>query len=61
LLAGAGITSGEDVEIAIKLGSEGVGVASAVMKAKDPLKVAEDLVKGAIRGMEGRRALIKIK
>ena len=59
LLAGAGITSGEDVEIAIKLGSEGVGVASAVMKAKDPLKVAEDLVKGAIRGMEGRRALIK--
>ncbi|MCQ4345033.1 MAG: triose-phosphate isomerase [Sulfolobaceae archaeon] len=59
LLAGAGITSGEDVEIAIKLGSEGVGVASAVMKAKDPVKVAEDLVKGAIRGMEGRRALIK--
>ena len=54
LLAGAGITSGEDVEVAIKLGSDGIGVASAVMKAKDPLKVAEDLVKGALRGMEAR-------
>ncbi len=54
LLAGAGITSGEDVEVAIKLGSDGIGVASAVMKAKDPLKVAEDLVKGALKGMELR-------
>ncbi|MGC9106430.1 MAG: triose-phosphate isomerase [Thermoprotei archaeon] len=56
LLAGAGITSGEDVEVAIRLGSDGIGVASAVMKAKDPLKVAEDLVKGAIRGFESRRS-----
>lgn len=35
LIAGAGITSGEDVATAIKLGASGIGVASAVMKAKD--------------------------
>jgi len=36
VLCGAGISSGEDVATAIKLGSEGVLLASGVVKAKDP-------------------------
>ncbi|AWR97383.1 triose-phosphate isomerase [Acidianus sulfidivorans JP7] len=51
LIAGAGISSGEDVYTAIKLGSAGIGVASAVMKAKEPEKVVEDFIKGALRAI----------
>ena len=36
VLCGAGITSGEDVAAAMKLGAEGVLVASGVVKAADP-------------------------
>jgi triosephosphate isomerase len=43
LLAGAGITNGEDVERAVELGAKGILVASAVMKAKDPVKVMREL------------------
>ncbi len=43
LLAGAGITSEADVRRAIELGAKGVLVASAVMKAKDPVKVMRSL------------------
>ena len=39
VLCGAGITNGEDVAAAIKLGTEGVLVASGIVKAKDPYKV----------------------
>jgi triosephosphate isomerase len=39
VLCGAGITSGEDVAAAIKLGTQGVLVASGIVKAKDPYKV----------------------
>ncbi|MEW9491486.1 MAG: triose-phosphate isomerase [Candidatus Aramenus sulfurataquae] len=52
LIAGAGISTGEDVYTAIKLGASGIGVASAVMKAKDPRKVVEDFVKSALRAIE---------
>jgi len=38
-LCGAGITKGEDVIAALKLGTRGVLVASGVVKAKDPHKV----------------------
>ncbi len=38
-LCGAGITTGEDVAAALKLGTKGVLVASGVVKAKDPRKV----------------------
>jgi triosephosphate isomerase len=38
-LCGAGITKGEDVAAALKLGTMGVLVASGVVKAKDPRKV----------------------
>jgi len=43
LLAGAGITSGEDVARAVELGAKGILVASAVMKAKNPSKVMREL------------------
>jgi len=39
VLCGAGITNGEDVSAALRLGTEGVLVASGVVKAKDPYKV----------------------
>ncbi len=42
VLCGAGITSGEDVAAAIKLGTQGVLVASGIVKAKDPYKVMLD-------------------
>jgi triosephosphate isomerase len=38
-LCGAGITKGEDVAAALKLGTMGVLVASGIVKAKDPHKV----------------------
>ena len=39
VLCGAGITRGEDVAAALRLGTEGVLVASGVVKAKDPYRV----------------------
>jgi len=47
ILCGAGITTGEDVRAAIKLGTEGVLLASAFTKAADPAKVLRDLANGA--------------
>ncbi len=38
ILCGAGITRGEDVAAALELGTEGVLVASGIVKAKDPYK-----------------------
>ena len=38
ILCGAGITKGEDVAAALELGTEGVLVASGIVKAKDPYK-----------------------
>lgn len=45
VLCGAGVTSGGDVAVAIKLGSEGILVASGVVKAKDPSAVLNDFAK----------------
>ncbi|MEJ2771588.1 MULTISPECIES: triose-phosphate isomerase [unclassified Stygiolobus] len=58
LIAGAGITSGEDVYKAIELGADGIGVASAVMKAKDPEKVVSDFVSQALKAID-KRSLVK--
>lgn len=44
ILTGAGITTGDDVAAAIRLGTQGVLVASAVMKAQDPAKVIKEMV-----------------
>ncbi len=44
ILCGAGIGTGTDVDTAIKLGSQGVLLASAVAKAENPEKVLRGLV-----------------
>ncbi|MFX0116311.1 MAG: triose-phosphate isomerase [Candidatus Hodarchaeota archaeon] len=48
-LCGAGITNGADVAAAIKLGTQGVLLASGVVKAENPLEVLKDLANGALR------------
>ena len=42
ILCGAGITSGGDVSAALRLGTEGVLVASGIVKAKNPYRVMLD-------------------
>ena len=42
ILCGAGITRGEDVKAALKLGTQGVLVASGIVKAKDPYTVLRE-------------------
>lgn len=42
ILCGAGITRGEDVKAALKLGTQGVLVASGIVKAKDPYIVLRE-------------------
>ncbi len=42
ILCGAGISHGEDVAIALKLGTQGVLVASAIVKAKDPYSILRE-------------------
>ncbi|HDI31546.1 MAG TPA: triose-phosphate isomerase [Thermofilum sp.] len=49
VLCGAGITTGEDVEAALKLGTVGVLLASGVVKAKDWKAAIESLVKPIVR------------
>jgi len=45
VLCGAGVANGEDVAKALKLGTKGVLIATAVDKAKDPKAALNDLVK----------------
>lgn len=45
VLCGAGISTGDDVAAAIDLGTEGVLLASGIIKAKDPKAALFDLVK----------------
>jgi len=52
VLCGAGISTGEDVAKAIELGTEGVLLSSAYVKAKDPRKVLKDMAEGALRSWE---------
>lgn len=49
VLCGAGITTGEDVAAAIRLGAQGVLVASGVVKAKDQKAALLDLAEGAFK------------
>ena len=42
ILCGAGISHGEDVSVALKLGTHGVLVASGIVKAKDPYIILRD-------------------
>lgn len=48
-LCGAGISTGEDVYAALKLGTKGVLLASAFVKATDPEKKLMELVNGALK------------
>lgn len=48
VLCGAGITKGEDVAAALRLGTRGVLLASGVVKAKDPSKTLMELAKSAV-------------
>jgi triosephosphate isomerase len=50
VLCGAGVQDGQDVRKALELGAEGVLVASAVTKAKDPERVLEEMLLGFVRG-----------
>ena len=42
ILCGAGISHGEDVAVALKLQTQGVLVASAIVKAKNPYRVLRE-------------------
>ncbi|MEM0004580.1 MAG: triose-phosphate isomerase [Desulfurococcaceae archaeon] len=55
ILTGAGISTGEDVYIAIKLGTIGVLVASAIVKAKDVYQVMKDMASHAVKAVEELR------
>ena len=46
VLAGAGITSAEDVRVAVRLGARGVLVASAIIKSKNPGEKLRELAVG---------------
>ena len=52
VLCGAGITRGEDVAAALRLDTEGVLVASGVVKAKDPYKMLMEFA-DAVTGARG--------
>ena len=47
ILCGAGITKGDDVAAALKLGTKGVLVASGIVKAKNPHKVLLEFAQAA--------------
>jgi triosephosphate isomerase len=49
VLCGAGISTGEDVRMALELGAEGVLLASSVVKARDWRAATEDVIRGARR------------
>ena len=48
ILCGAGVKNGEDVAKAIELGTQGVLLASGVVKAKDKVRALNQLVRGLI-------------
>lgn len=48
VLCGAGVKTGEDVKKAIELGSEGVLLASGVVKAQDAESAIRDLIQGLL-------------
>ncbi len=54
VICGAGITNGDDVEAALRLGAQGVLVASGVVKAKDQEGALRDLANGLMRGIASR-------
>ncbi len=49
ILCGAGVKTGEDVAMALELGTQGVLLSSGVVKAKKPKEALEDLLSGFSR------------
>ncbi len=49
VLCGAGITTGSDVEAALKLGTRGVLLASGVVKAEKPERVLAEMAEAVVR------------
>ena len=54
LLCGAGIVTGQDVRRAIELGSEGILVASGIVKAKNWNKIVEEFTKAMLKTPSNR-------
>jgi len=52
ILTGAGISTGEDVYVAIRLGTIGVLVASAIVKAKDPYIIMREMAFNSIKALK---------
>lgn len=48
VIVGAGVKTGKDIEIALKLGAKGILLASGITKASDPEAVLEDLAKAMV-------------
>jgi len=55
ILCGAGISHGDDVAAALRLGTEGVLVASGVVKAKDPYKILLEFAEVMSKAQRVRR------
>jgi triosephosphate isomerase len=53
ILCGAGITTGEDVQAALKLGTHGVLVASGIVKAPAPEHVLRDFCEAVQKYSQG--------
>ncbi len=49
ILCGAGISRGEDVSVALKLGTQGVLVASGIVKAKNPYSMLREFADSAVQ------------
>jgi len=56
ILTGAGISSPEDAEAAVFLGTSGVLVSSAIVKSKEPERVMRGMVEAMIRAVEKRKS-----
>ncbi len=54
VLCGAGISSGDDVAKAIELGAEGVLLASAYVRAREPERVLSEMAEKAVKAWEKR-------
>jgi len=53
ILCGAGVTTAEDVSKALELGSEGVLVASGVVKSKDPRTILQSMASKMLSERKG--------
>lgn len=55
ILTGAGISSPEDAEAAVALGTSGVLVSSAIVKSKEPERIMRSMMEAMIKAAERRK------